>query len=203
MRPWALPAAGGTGRWRDGAPLLDCARAAQAGGGMDLRGLTSVGELLSYIVVVLGVPWGLLQYHQAKAREQEEREWRAYDGAWAAYMEFQRLCLEHPHLDLFGLPDAAPMELTPLQQKQETIACTMLFSVFERAYLVYAERPTRATAAQWRGWDQLIGGYFTRAAVRRAWQSVEGGYDPRFEAYLRRVATETAAGDGAPPAAAG
>src|SRR3712207_5376257 len=118
-------------------------------------------------------------------------------------MEFQHLCLEHPHLDLFELPDAAPVDLTPLQRKQEAVACSMLFAIFERAYLVYAERPTRVTSAQWRGWDQLIPVYFARVPVRRAWGLVDGDYDPRFEAYLRRVAAETAAGDGAPPAAGG
>jgi hypothetical protein len=168
---------------------------------VNLQELRDVGELLSYLVVVLGVPWGLVQYGRATAREREEREWRAYDSAWASYMEFQRLCLEYPYLDLFDVPDALPVELTPLQQKQEAVACSMLFSIFERAYLVYAEHPTRITAAQWRGWDQHIRTYFARAPVRRAWRLVDGSYDPRFEDYLRRVAAETgtAAATGPPP----
>ena len=158
---------------------------------MNLQELKDAAELLSYLVVVLGVPTGLVQYGRAKTREREEREWRAYDRVSASYLDFQRLCLEYPYLDLFDVPDAVPVELTALQRKQETVACSMLFAIFERAYLVYAEHPTHITAGQWQGWDQHIRSYFARDSIRRVWQLWGGSYDPRFEAYVRRVYEET------------
>jgi hypothetical protein len=154
---------------------------------VDLGRLTAIFEFVSYVVVVLGVPTGLYQYVQAKARERAEREIRTFDAVSASYVEFLRLCLEHPELDVFDLPDDHPVAPTPLQAKQELIAFAILFSIFERAYLLYAEHPTAITEGQWRGWDVHIRGYFRRANFRKAWGLGSSSYDPRFTAYMQQV----------------
>lgn len=154
---------------------------------IDLGRVNSVFELISYLVVVLGVPTGLYQYVMAKRREREDRELRIFDAVNASYLEFQRLCLEFPHLDVFDIPDDAPAALTPLQVKEELVAFSVLFSIFERAYLLYADHPTRITEGQWQGWHAHICGYFRRANFRRAWSLGASSYDPRFNAYMLKV----------------
>ena len=170
---------------------------------MSLSHVKDIFELASYIVVVLGVPIGLFQYYQSKVRERQERESRVFDAVSASYLDFQRTCLQYPYLDVFDIPDAAPATLTPAQQKEELIAFAILFSIFERAYLLYVANQTPITEAQWQGWDQHMRGYFRRANFRRAWHTGDGSYDPRFNEYMRRIEAESVAqekGSAASPA---
>jgi hypothetical protein len=164
------------------------------GGGMP--GLAEMLELASYVVVVLGVPTGIVQYVQAKRREREDRERHIFDAVSASYIEFQHLCLERPYLDVFDIPDERPEQLTPRQEKEEVIAFAVLFSIFERAYLLYSEHPTPITSGQWREWDTHIRGYFRRGNFRRAWRQGSSSYDPRFVAYMEGAERqEVAAGN--------
>jgi hypothetical protein len=158
----------------------------------DLPRLTEILELASYVVVVLGVPTGIFQYVRAKRREREDRERQVFDAISASYIEFQHLCLERPHLDVFDIPDERPAPLTPLQEKEELIAFGVLFSIFERAYLYYADHPTPITSGQWREWDTHIRGYFRRANFRRAWRQGQSSYDPRFVAYMEGIERQEA-----------
>ncbi len=158
----------------------------------DLSRLTEVLELASYVVVVLGVPTGIFQYVQAKRREREDRERQIFDAVSASYVEFQHLCLERPYLDVFDIPDERPVSLTPLQEKEELIAFGVLFSIFERAYLLYSGHPTPVTSGQWREWDAHIRGYYQRANFRRAWRQGASSYDPRFVAYMEGIERQEA-----------
>lgn len=78
-----------------------------------------------------------------------------------------------------------PSSLTAEQQKQELIAFTVLFSLFERAYLRYYDHSDRIRATQWTGWDEYIHTYCARANFRRAWSAYGSTYDKDFEAYMR------------------
>lgn len=159
----------------------------------DLSRLTEILELASYIVVVLGVPTGIFQYVRANRHEREERERHVFDAVSASYIEFLHLCLERPYLDVFDIQDEDPVALTPQQQKEELVALAVLFSIFERAYLLYADQPTPITSGQWREWDTHIRSYFQRANVRRAWTRGASSYDPRFIAYMADVERQTPA----------
>lgn len=150
----------------------------------DLQQTKDVFELLSYIVVALGVPTGLLQYFRAKKAEQVQREARIYDALYTDYTEFQKLCLQYAYLDVSDHPDPFPAALTPQQEKEEGILFSILFSIFERAYLLYRDNPTAITAGQWRGWELYIKQYLQRPNFRRAWTAGENTYDPRFNVYM-------------------
>lgn len=154
---------------------------------VDLEQIRSFFELVYYITVVLGVPVGVVQYIRTSAKERADREARIYDAVWASYIDYQRLSLQYPYLDVFEVPDEQPAPLTPSQAKEERVVLFILFSIFERAYLVYRDHPTPVTEAQWRGWDAHIRTYFRRANVRRAWSLGESTSDPRFSAYMRAV----------------
>lgn len=152
-----------------------------------LQQTKDVFELLSYVVVVLGVPTGLFQYVRATRQEAHEREHRIYDAINADYLEFLKLCLQYPRFDVFDAPDAVPTELSPQEQKEELILLSILFTIFERAYVLYRDRPTEVTRGQWHGWDGHIRAYFRRENVRRAWRIGENTYDPRFAAYMATI----------------
>ncbi len=149
-------------------------------------------ELLSYVAFSLGIPAALFEYARENRQDRREREQEIYDSLDEGFIEFQKLCLQYPYLDIADIPDERPIQLTPAQQKEEYTALLVLFSLFERAYLMQQDSPTPATRAQWYGWDKAIHQYFQRANVVQAWRNVGEWFDPRFEAYIRDVlVTET------------
>jgi hypothetical protein len=147
-------------------------------------------ELLSYIAFSLGIPAALFEYARENRHDRQEREQEIYDSLDEGFIEFQKLCLQYPYLDIADIPDERPIQLTPAQQKEEYTALLVLFSLFERAYLMQQESPMPATQAQWYGWDKAIHQYFQRANVVRAWQNVGQWFDPRFEEYISAVLAE-------------
>lgn len=142
-------------------------------------------EALSFVIIFFGVPVGLYQYFRAVKKEQLDREYGTYNALDEKFIEFQNLCLAHPQLDIFDVPDTTPAELTPEQEKEELIAFTMLFSIFERAYLMYHDQSTAIKQKQWSGWDEYIQSFCKRENFRRAWQVSGATYDKDFERYIK------------------
>jgi hypothetical protein len=144
-------------------------------------------ELLSYIAFSLGIPAALFEYRRENRHDRREREQEIYDSLDEGFIEFQKMCLQYPYLDVADIPDEQPVELTPEQQKEEYTVLLILFSLFERAYLMQLDSPTPATRTQWSGWDKAIHQYFQRSNVVEAWLKVGEWFDPRFEDYLHDV----------------
>jgi hypothetical protein len=157
-----------------------------------------VAEFLSYVAVVLGVPLALLQFRDAVRKEQEDRqqrnraiekerqdrEYATYDALDDKYLEFQKLCFDHPHLDISDVPDKDPAPLTEAQKKQQIIAFSMLFSMFERARIMYLDQSADVKKRQWTGWEEYIGNYLRRTNFREAWEIYGTQYDSRFQEYM-------------------
>jgi hypothetical protein len=97
-------------------------------------------DAASKIIVILGLPLAYFQYKRTKRKEKRDREYGTYNALDEKYLEFQKLCLEHPYLNIFDIPDKAPEELNEKHEKEELILFTMLFSIFERAYLLYSDQ---------------------------------------------------------------
>jgi hypothetical protein len=154
-----------------------------------------IAEFLSYVAVVIGVPLALLQYRMTVRKEQEDREYGTYDALDEKYIEFLKLCLSHPYLDIFDVPDKAPVELSPSQRKQELMAFFILFSILERSYLMYSDQSTIIKKRQWTGWEDYIGGYLRRPNFRMAWENYGAQFDSEFQNYMagRLKETRTAA----------
>ena len=147
-------------------------------------------EALSFLVVLLGVPIGIVQYFRTVKREQLDREYGTYNALDEKFLEFQNLCLENPDLDIFDVPDKTSGTLTPEQQKKELIAFTILFSIFERAYLMYHDQSTAIKQKQWTGWDEYIQDFCKRENFKRAWLESGATFDKDFEQYVQRFVQE-------------
>lgn len=144
-------------------------------------------ELVSFCVVILGVPAAVFQYVKAKRREQKDREYGTYDELDNKYVDYQRVCLEHPRLDVWDIPDPEPKELSPEEVKQEQQLFTILFAIFERAFLMYSDMSTELRRTQWTGWDQYIQSFCERANFCDAWKKSGSTFDLKFEQYMVRA----------------
>ncbi len=143
-------------------------------------------EALSKVVVILGLPLAYIQYLRTKRKEKRDREYGTYNALDEKYLEFQRLCLERPYLDIFDIPDDTPAKLNDKQKKEELILYTMLFSIFERAFLLYFDQTSNIKRKQWTGWDSYIKSYCTRDAFLEAWKISGATFDTDFESYMEK-----------------
>ena len=150
--------------------------------------LLNILEILSHIVVIFGFPIAYFQYIIAKKREKRDREYGTYNALDEKYLEFQQLCLEYPHLDIFDIPDSTPKrELNETEKKEELILFTMLFSIFERAYLLYTDQYSSIRKKQWTGWHTYIKSFCKRQNFLDAWKKSGATFDTEFESYMNNI----------------
>jgi hypothetical protein len=162
-------------------------------------------EAASHLAVLAGAPLLLAAYMAGLIAQSRRRELGGYDSLEARYVEFQKLALDHPALDVADRPLSNPPELNEAQAAQQRTLYEILFSLFERAYLVYRPgfplgvlgrlflSPTRKL--QWRAWVNYIDRHLERESCRDAWfngrppqSDVGQDFDPRFERFMwRRV----------------
>jgi hypothetical protein len=144
-------------------------------------------EIIDKLVVILGLPIAFIQYFRTKRKEKRDREYGTYNALDEKYLEFQKLCLDHPYLNIFDIPDALPKKLDEKQAKEELILFTMLFSIFERAYLLYSDQYSDIKKKQWMGWDDYIRSFCQRDNFLKAWEISGSTFDTDFETYMETL----------------
>lgn len=151
---------------------------------MGLQDWRTIAEMLAHATVVLGFPIAIVEFRKRRLREQHDREYGTYNALDEKYLEFQQLCLRMPRLNIFDVPDVTPAPLSEEEKKQEVIAFTMLFSIFERAFLMYYDQNTELRRKQWAGWDQYIRTFCARENFARAWAASGATFDTDFQEYI-------------------
>lgn len=156
-------------------------------------------ENLSYLSTLVGVPVLLISYITSLLVESHRREVGTYDTLETQYVDFQKAALNNPLLDVADSPLSRPPQLSDEQRVQQRTLYMILFSLFERAYLMY--RPTflggifmgGTHRQQWQGWVSYIDRYFDRQSCREAWfgdagarEDVGQDFDRRFERFVWR-----------------
>lgn len=144
----------------------------------------TVLEALSYLTVIVGFPIAIYQYRRNARKEQNDREYGTYNALDEKYIEFLRLCYDSPELDVFDIPDQNPKPLNEGEKKKELVAYTMLFSIFERAFLMYHDQSDVLRQRQWSGWLQFIQHYCSRENFRRAWTASGATFDTQFQHFM-------------------
>jgi hypothetical protein len=150
-------------------------------------------EALSYLTVIVSLPLALYQYRKITTKEQSDREYGTYNALDEKYLEFLEMCYANPRLDIFDISDRPPQKLNPLEEKQELIAFTMLFSVFERSFLMYHDQSNEVRTRQWTGWHEYIQQYCKRDNFRRAWTASGSTFDSGFQEFMQQEISECGA----------
>lgn len=147
-------------------------------------------EALSYLTVLLGLPLALHQFWKTARREQLDREYGTYNALDEKYIDFQNLCFQNPRLNIFDLQDQQPAELSEEEKKQQLIAFTILFSIFERAYLMYSDQDSDIKARQWTGWRDYIQSYCQRDNFKHAWALSGNTFDTNYQEFMEATIRE-------------
>ena len=144
-------------------------------------------DIINKLILIIGVPIAIWKYIKSKEKERKDREYGTYNSLDEKFIEYQRICLSKPYLDVFDVPDKSPGELTEEQRKEELIIFSILFSIFERAFLLYSDGTSRIKKNQWTGWHQYIEAYCYRANFLKAWSKSGSTFDLEFQAFMEKL----------------
>ena len=148
-------------------------------------------ELLSYVVTVIGLPLAILTFWQEQRKERENEDEETYQLLSDAYIDFLKLVMENPDLQLRSR--AAAPQLTEEQHERRQVVFEILVSLFERAYLLaFDDEMTEKQRRRWLSWDDYMREWCRRPDFRAMLPQLLEGEDADFAAYIGRVAASFA-----------
>src|SRR5438876_7212935 len=106
--------------------------------------IKDIAQIIYYIALSLTGPLVLFAYLKAKKSDRLAYEHKTYDELDNKFFEYQKLALEYYDLDILDVPNNDPSLAFDKKRKQEMVAYSILFSLFERAYLMFSNRATRS-----------------------------------------------------------
>jgi hypothetical protein len=143
-----------------------------------------VAQIIYYLTLSVAGPLALIEYFKAKKRDRLANEYKIYDELNNQFFEYQKIALEYYDLDILDVPNSDPSLSFDKKRKQEMVAYSILFSLFERAYLMFYHQAEAFQLRQWSGWKHFLNDFIRREAVRTAWQLSKGTYDTGFQRFM-------------------
>jgi hypothetical protein len=144
----------------------------------------NLAQILYYLALSIAGPLALIVYLVERRTNRQEREYKTYDELDNRFFEYQKLALEYYDLDILDVPNNDPSLAFDKKRKQEMVAYSILFSLFERAYLMFCNQGDAFRRRQWSGWKHFLNDFLRRESVRTAWQLSKQTYDTEFQAFM-------------------
>ena len=151
-----------------------------------MESLTTICQIIYYIAMSIAGPLAVITYIAVKKSERLEKEYQTYDELDNRFFEYQKLALEYYDLDILDVPNNDPSLAFDKKRKQEMVAYAILFSLFERAYLMFSHQADMFRQRQWSGWKHFLYDFLRRENVRTAWELSKNTYDTDFQAFMDR-----------------
>ena len=149
-------------------------------------------EGLSYLVTVIGLPFGIWVYLRDQRKERKNEEEEVYVRLSDQYSDFLRLVLKNADLQL-TTRKAPSAQLTEEQKERRMVLFEILVALFERAYiLVYEDDMDKDETRLWASWEDYMREWCRRPDFRESLPSLLSGEDPDFAAYITRLSKEAA-----------
>jgi hypothetical protein len=150
-----------------------------------------IWQLLANVVTVFGLPLAIYTFILEQRKERDNEEEEVYQLLSDAYIDFLKLVLRHPDLQL--RTRAATPNLTEEQRERMMVLFEILVSLFERAYLTaYNDHMTAKQRRRWHSWDDFMREWCRRSDFRTALPTLLQGEDEDFSFYIRHLAKEEA-----------
>ena len=145
---------------------------------------TLVSVLLAVTLFVQGQHKEAVQNARAATLERETRVRDNYTALDDRYLDYVKVCLEHPDLDVFDTPMEHPPVLTAEQRRREKMVLSILLSIMERAYLMYCTPSDGFEKNQWAAWTAYIKMWSARENFRSEWTDSRSQFDANFATYV-------------------
>jgi hypothetical protein len=126
----------------------------------------------------------VIAYLKTRQTDRQEREYKTYDELDTKFFEYQKLALQYYDLDILDIPNNDPSLAFDKKRKQEQVAFAILFSLFERAFLMFNNQTDKFKNKQWSGWKHFLNDFIRRESIRTAWELSKGTYDTDFQVFM-------------------
>jgi hypothetical protein len=156
-----------------------------------------IAQIIYYVALSIAGPLAVIGYLKAKKRDLLDKEYKTYDELDNRFFEYQKLALQYYDLDILDVPNNDPSLAFDKKRKQEMVAYAILFSLFERAYLMFSNQADKFRQRQWSGWKHFLNDFLRRENVRTAWELSKETYDTDFQIFMDRKVKEVS--PGSPP----
>lgn len=154
--------------------------------------IKDIAQIIFYISLSVSGPLALIEYLKVKKMDRLALEYQTYNELDNRFFEYQKLALEYYDLDILDVPNNDPSLAFDKKRKQEMVAYAILFSLFERAFLMFTNQAVKFRARQWSGWNQFLNDFIRRESVRAAWQLSKETYDTEFQLFMNTKIAEIA-----------
>jgi hypothetical protein len=146
--------------------------------------IKDITQIIYYIAMSIAGPLALTVWIKARNIDRLEKEYKTYDELDNRFFEYQQLALQYYDLDILDVPNNDPSLAFDKKRKQEMVAFSILFSLFERAYLMFCNQTDNFRLRQWSGWKHFLNDFLRRESVRNAWQLSKETYDTDFQKFM-------------------
>jgi hypothetical protein len=167
------------------------AQRGQPGSNMDT--IKDIAQIIFYLSLSVSGPLAVYEYLKSRKSERQAQEFMVYNELDNRLFEYHKLSLLHPDLDILDLPGKSRGSGVDRKQKQELIAHAMLFSLFERAYLLFKNQTAMFKDKQWSGWKLFLDDLLHRESVQAAWKLSKHTFDTDFQSFMDGKIREVAA----------
>ena len=144
----------------------------------------TIAQIIYYFALSIAGPLALIEFLKAKKRDRLANEYKVYDELNNRFFEYQKIALEYYDLDILDVPNDDPSLSFDKKRKQEMVAYSILFSLFERAFLMFNNQEEKFQLRQWSGWKHFLNDFIRRENVRNAWSLSKGTYDTGFQHFM-------------------
>jgi hypothetical protein len=149
-----------------------------------MQTIVMLAQITYYLAMSIAGPLAVMAYLKAKKTERLEKEYQTYDELDNRFFEYQKLALEYYDLDILDVPNNDPSLAFDKKRKQEMVAYSILFSLFERSYLMFSNQTDVFRKRQWSGWKRFLNNFIRRECVRTAWELSKDTYDTDFQSFM-------------------
>jgi len=146
-------------------------------------------QILYYLTLSVAGPIALIEFLRARKSYRRANEYKVYDELNNRFFEYQKIALEYYDLDILDVPNNDPSLAFDKKRKQEMVAHSMLFSLLERAFLMFHQQEDQFRLRQWSGWKHFLNDFIRRESVRAAWRMSRETYDTNFQQFMEEKIT--------------
>lgn len=101
-----------------------------------------------------------------------------------AYVDFLKLCLEHPDLDVFETPVTTEYHPDASQLRHEHAIFAVLISLFEKVHYLFEVQGQGIQQRQKYGWYLFMKSYAGRPNFRSVWDKIGIQFDLEFQEFF-------------------
>ena len=130
---------------------------------------------------------GIPLFYYERRRERYQREHGTYLQVHANYLDYLKLCLENPEVDVWeNQPHTRPSSGVGQAEalRKQSILFSYFISMAEQAFIAYADCSQGTRTNQWEGWVAYIDDYFRHPPFRAAWKELGNQFDSNFLRFM-------------------